>query len=109
LHLGHSIVDADAGSFVEDLNAEDLHAGSCTDLVGSGECDVERKDLIGEGGECFLFEAGDFIVTLTAELVDRGYALARRLVCSKLLDISTEYRRLYLPCESYGPLRRVLL
>jgi hypothetical protein len=69
LHLGHSIVDADAGSFVEDLNAEDLHAGSCTDLVGSGECDVERKDLIGEGGECFLFEAGDFIETLTAELV----------------------------------------
>jgi hypothetical protein len=61
------LVDADAGSFVEDLNAEDLHAGSC--LVGSGEGDVERKDLIGEGGECFLFEAGDFIETLTAELV----------------------------------------
>jgi hypothetical protein len=83
LHLRHSVVDRHAGSFVEDLDAEDLHAGSSAKFVGAGQRDVEREDLIGEGRQCFLFEAGDFIEALAAELIDRGLGVEAVATCQR--------------------------
>lgn len=45
--LGHGVIDGDAGSFVEDLNAEDLGRAHRAVLVGAGQGDVERQDLVG--------------------------------------------------------------
>jgi hypothetical protein len=54
------VVDRHAGSFVQDLDAEDLHGGGSADFVRSAERDVERKDLVAVPGLCDLLEAGDF-------------------------------------------------
>ncbi len=103
LHLGDCIVDGDAGSFVEDLHAEDLHAGSCTVLVGTREGNVEGEDLVGVVGQGFFLEAADVIETLTAELVDVGYSLEDDSACSNLLDIPTVYRFILYARDLPGP------
>lgn len=59
LHLGHGVVDGDAGAFVQDLDAEDLHGGSSSVFVRSGQGDVEGQDLIGVPGLGFDLHAAD--------------------------------------------------
>jgi len=44
--LGHSVVDRDAGSFVEQLDAEDASRAHRAIFVGAGEGDVEGQDLV---------------------------------------------------------------
>jgi len=50
LHLADRIVDREAGTFVQDLDAEDLHRGGGTHFVGTRERDVEGQDLVGIPG-----------------------------------------------------------
>ena len=46
LHLADRVVDRDAGSLVEDLDAEDLGRCLGSVFVGAGEGDVEGQDLV---------------------------------------------------------------
>jgi len=55
--LGHSVVDRDAGSFVEQLDAEDASRAHRAIFVGAGEGDVEGQDLIAVQG-CRQFLVG---------------------------------------------------
>ncbi|WP_187148894.1 hypothetical protein [Candidatus Korobacter versatilis] len=59
LHFLDGIVDRHTGSFVEDLDAEDLHRGGGTLFVRTAEGDVEGQDLVGVPGLGLLLEAGD--------------------------------------------------
>ena len=46
LHLADRVVDRDTGTFVQDLNAEDLRGCHGAVLIRAGERDVERQDLV---------------------------------------------------------------
>ena len=60
LRFADSVVDRDAGSFVEDLNTEDLGSRHGAVLVGTGEGDVERQHLVGIPRSGKLVERADF-------------------------------------------------
>jgi hypothetical protein len=47
LHLVDCIVDRHAGSFVQDLDAEDLAGSHGAVFVGTREGDIEGQDLVG--------------------------------------------------------------
>ena len=70
LHLGHGIVDGDARTVVQDLDAEDFHRRRGAQLVRAGERDVERQDLIGVPGLRLLLEAADVVEADAGELID---------------------------------------
>jgi hypothetical protein len=63
LHLADRIVDGDTGTFVQDLDAEDLRGCHGAVLIGSGKRDVEGKDLVAvpRGGQ---FLGGSYFVDL---------------------------------------------
>ncbi len=55
----------DAGAFIQDLDAVDLHRGGFAQFGGAGQGDVKRQDLIGVPGLGELLHA-----------VDRGQGVA---------------------------------
>jgi len=67
LHLVDRIVNRHAGSFVEDLDAEDLAGRHGAVFVGTREGDIEGQDLVGIPGSGQLIQSTDF---LQGEIVD---------------------------------------
>jgi len=51
LRLGDSVVERDAGAFIEDLDAQDLRSAHGPVLVGAGEGDVEGQHLVAVAGQ----------------------------------------------------------
>jgi hypothetical protein len=72
LHLLDRVIDGHAGTFVQDLDAEDLHRGRRAHFVGAAEGDVEGQDLIGVPGLGLFLETGDEGVLDAGEAVDGG-------------------------------------
>ena len=71
LHLGHSVIDRNAHTLVEDLQAEDLGRAHGAVLVGAGERDVEGQDLVGvPGGARCGFWPAELRVLSRASMVE---------------------------------------
>jgi len=72
LHLADRVVDRDAGSLVEDLDAEDLGRCLGSVSVGTREGDVEGQDLVGVPGGCQFAQSTDFRQREVVDLIDGG-------------------------------------
>ncbi len=70
LHLADGIVNRNALTFVEDLDAEDLGRAHRAVLVGAGEGHVEGQDLIAVPGRGQFVQTTDFSQRQVVDLVD---------------------------------------
>ena len=78
LHLADGVIDRVTGSFVEDLEAEDLGSRHRAVFVGTREGDVERQDLIAvPGGRQFVHRADAVHLDVVHRVDGRTYAVLR--------------------------------